>query len=60
MKPLTRQQREAIWKLYNRDPNGSKGYLQFRRRFHWHFGDYVGGAWCGMFVGIELDGYTHT
>ena len=60
MKPLTRQQREAVLKLYQRNSSGAASYLQFRRRFRWYYGDYIGGGWCGMFIGIELDGYTHT
>lgn len=62
----TRQQREAMWKLYKRDnPSADsswiRGYRRFRRRFHRYYGGYMGiQDWHGMFVGIEPDGYTHT
>lgn len=34
-------------------------YRQFRKRVHpaW---DYVMVQWCGMWLGIEKDGYTHS
>ena len=44
-----------------------ESYLSFRRRFRLHDyfggsdkGAYFGGPWCGMFIGIEYDGYTHS
>jgi hypothetical protein len=70
---LTKQQREAVKRLYDRSPDGAVSYLNFRRRFRlyssWQvsesfgssgLGDYIGGQWCGMFIGIETDGHTHT
>jgi len=63
---LTKQQREAVKRLYDRSPDGAFSYLNFRRRFRLYsigssgLGDYIGGQWCGMFVGIETDGHTHT
>ena len=38
----------------------SMQWRRFRKGFHWNYGDYIGGYWKGMFVGIERDGYTHT
>ena len=40
-------------------------FLQFRRTVTYHglrsnFPEYIGVQWCGMFVGIEKDGYAHT
>ena len=66
---ITRSQREAVKRLYDRSPDGAVSYLAFRRRFRLCtvgvgtfgiFGDYIGGAWCGMFIGIETDGHTHS
>jgi len=59
MKPLTRKQREALWKLYQRT-DMLKTYLQFRRTAHQTHMDCVMVPWCGMFVGIEPDGYAHS
>jgi hypothetical protein len=56
---MTKEQQRAILKLFNRSSDGAASYLQFRRRFT-DFRDYAGGQWCGMFIGIERDGYTHT
>ena len=57
---ITRSQREAVKRLYDRSPDGAVSYLAFRRRFRLFFGDYIGAEWCGMFIGIEEDGYTHS
>ena len=35
-------------------------YRIFRKRWKQCFGDYIGAEWCGMFIGIEEDGYTHS
>lgn len=68
-KPTTRAQREAVFKLFLRSHPESKlsdgaatraAYRTFRRGFRWGFGDYIGGIWAGMYVGIELDGHTHS
>ena len=58
---LTRQQMEAIKIKYTQSKDHSKSYLEFRRR--WYVSHMVGcvmGEWCGMFIGIEKDGYTHS
>lgn len=69
MNVTTRQQREAIYRLFLRSYDTSydgpaalrRLYRAFRRGFRWGFGgEYIGGQWCGMYVGIELDGYTHS
>ncbi len=57
----TKEQRKAIFDLYRRNADGSKTYREFRKRVAHYFGGYIGiNGWCGMFVGIEKDGYTHT
>jgi hypothetical protein len=60
---LNDAQYEAVNKLYRRSPDGSKD----RREFFTRIQDcgigsdrYAGINWCGMFVGIEPNGYTHT
>lgn len=61
MKPITKPQRKAIFLKFQRNADGAKTYREFRRR--WYFSTMQGcvmGKWCGMWVGIEKDGYTHT
>jgi hypothetical protein len=60
---VTRLQRESLYRLYTRNNDGSNSYLSFRRRatLCGVTNDmYLGIQWCGMFVGIETDGYSHT
>ena len=55
---LTKAQQVSLCRLWQRNNNGMS-YLQFRRTImpgH----DYIGVIWCNMFIGIELDGYTHS
>jgi len=56
-----RAQREGIAKLYQRSPDGARSYLAFRRRFRdcAVFDAFVG-EWCGMIVGVELDGCVNS
>jgi len=70
-KPLfdtTLAQRKAMFRLWERNSDGSKDYDDFMERFFPGIacsaeqdrpGDYIGGQWCGMYVGIETDGHTH-
>lgn len=60
MSPITRAQREAIYKKFIRDPDGSPTYRAFRKRAYKSFDKVVMLSWCGMWVGIETDGYAHT
>jgi hypothetical protein len=60
---LSKSQQHAVKKLYDRleDNDDRESFLAFRRRVMPGIGgDYVGVPWCGMYVGIELDGHTHT
>tara|TARA_R100001086_G_scaffold245869_1_gene177352 strand:+ start:1410 stop:1589 length:180 start_codon:yes stop_codon:yes gene_type:complete len=59
VKVLTREQRVAIKKLYDRDWNKPESYLEFRRTVQLGW-DCVMVPWCGMWLGIETDGYTHS
>jgi len=57
---LTRQQRVALKRLYDRIDTGKPvTYKEFRLSVSKGW-DCVMVYWCGMWVGIETDGYTHT
>tara|TARA_B100000949_G_scaffold98978_1_gene88472 strand:+ start:212 stop:412 length:201 start_codon:yes stop_codon:yes gene_type:complete len=62
----TRKQREALYRVYSRPVNGTtrtdlRGYRSFRRLAAY---DALMGCvmihWCGMWLGIEADGHTHS
>lgn len=55
---MTPEQIQAVNRLYDRNPDGStrQGFFD-RVEF---YDDYCGLGWCGMFIGIEKDGYTHS
>jgi hypothetical protein len=57
----TRAQLESLRALYQREPL-PESFLSFRRRCHWEFGrdPALLVQWCGMWCGIEPDGYCHT
>ena len=60
---LSKPQQQAVKKLYDRleDNDDRESFLAFRRRVMYGIGgDYVGVPWCDMYVGIELNGHTHT
>ena len=65
---VTRKQAEACFALFARDwPDhpwsrfpSTRCYRRFRRGFRLYHDGYLGGAWKGMFIGIEPDGYTHS
>jgi hypothetical protein len=58
---MNKKQLKALLKLWQRDNQGMT-FLQFRRSAGTLIGDPSCWCvqWCGMFVGIETDGYTHT
>jgi len=58
----TKQQRQAIAKKYNQNNDGAKSYKEFRKRAQGLLGDAscIMIPWCGMWLGIEKDGYTHS
>lgn len=60
----TKAQRVAVKRVYDRKCKGEPAsYLAFRRKFKQSgvAGDnYLFGPWCGMWLGIEKDGYTHS
>ena len=59
MPPITRAQRLAIRRTYLRSADGAPDYRAFRRRVLPGLG-YILLPWCGMWLGIEPDGYTHS
>lgn len=63
MKPLTRAQVEAIKKVYDRpiDNRPDQSYLQFRRTVQrCSYDSCCMINWSNMWLGIEVDGYTHS
>jgi len=58
MNKLNKKQQTALYRKWLRD-NLGKTYLQFRRTVQFGF-DCAMVQWCGMWLGIEKDGYTHS
>jgi hypothetical protein len=58
---LTRAQRESVYRKYTANADGATSYRAFRRRLRPAIGlDCVMLPWCGMWLGIETDGHTHS
>ena len=59
---LNKIQRQAVFQLYKGNPDGSPSYWHFRHRVFPLFGEprVAMIVFCGMVVGIEPDGYTHS
>jgi len=55
----TKAQQQALLSLYQRYQQ-SPTFLRFRRNAFWAFGNVLMVPWCGMIIGIEPDGYTHS
>lgn len=61
MTKLTKDQQQALKRVYDRDSDGAASYLEFRRRArHYTYLGCVMIHWCNMWLGIEPDGYTHS
>lgn len=60
-KAITRAQRLALYRKYIHGDLQAKGisYRQFRKTVE-HGHDCIMVLWCGMWLGIEPDGYTHS
>ena len=56
---LNKDQLISLHRKYQQSPDGSESFLQFRRRVVPGY-DCAMIQWCGMWLGIELDGYTHS
>ena len=51
----------AVKKLFARNNDGARDADELRSRFNYdHLGGFFGGMWRGMYIGIELDGHTHS
>ena len=58
---LNKAQRLAIKRKFDQNSDGAKTYREFRSRVSPSFqNEYVMLNWCGMWLGIERDGYTHS
>ena len=55
---ITKAQQQALKRIYLRG-DGAGSYLTFRRTAKAGY-DCVMLPWCGMWLGIESDGYTHS
>jgi hypothetical protein len=58
MSTLNRAQRKSLHRTWLQANQGLT-YLEFRRTVMQGL-DCVMVRWCGMWLGIELDGYTHS
>lgn len=58
MSILNKAQRKALHRKWVQNDQGLS-YLEFRRTVSAGF-DCVMVRWCGMWLGIETDGYTHS
>ena len=57
---ITKEQQRALRQVFERTELDMT-YLQFRRTaFNVFRDECVMVPWCGMLLGIERDGYTHT
>jgi hypothetical protein len=59
---LNKTQQLVLLRFYRGNPDGAKSYLEFRRRVFPLFGEPEVAMIiiCGMYVGIEADGYAHS
>ena len=55
---LTRKQREALYRKWTQSNQGMS-YKEFRKTVLMGY-DCIMVLWCGMWLGIETDGYTHS
>jgi hypothetical protein len=58
--PITRAQREAVARKFSQNPDGATSYREFRKRARPGWSGELMLQWCGMWLGIERDGYTHS
>jgi len=56
---INKKQRKALHAKWLQNNNGMS-YLQFRRSILLGSFDCIMVNWCGMWLGIETDGYTHS
>lgn len=56
---INRYQFDALNRKFQQNPDGAPNFIAFRRRARQGY-DCVMIPWCGMWLGIETDGYTHS
>jgi len=56
---LTKAQRHALKRVYDRPTKWQGSYREFRRTVQPGY-DCIMVKWCHMWLGIEKDGYTHS
>lgn len=61
-KRATKAQLKSLLGLYYRaNTKPAPSFLAFRRAAQWECcGDALMVHWCGMWVGVEVDGYAHS
>lgn len=55
---INKEQQKALCRKWKQN-NNNMTYIQFRRTVQ-HGYDCIMVNWCGMWLGIETDGYTHS
>lgn len=61
LETATPEQLAALRRVWERPQDGPKAtWEEFRTSAQIAFGDCVMVPWCGMVLGIETDGYTHS
>lgn len=62
MQKFTRKQVEGIKAVYDRKTANpvAPSYIAFRRTVQRGYDNVAMVEWCGMWLGIEEDGYTHS
>lgn len=58
MTQLTKAQQHSLMRKWSQDDQ-KMSYLEFRRTVQRGY-DCIMVRWCGMWLGIEQDGYTHS
>lgn len=61
VRKITKEQQRSLLRKWQQNDQGLT-YREFRKTVTPYFGDdsCVLVPWCGMWVGIEKDGYSHT
>ena len=50
----------GLWRKFRDNPDGSPDFMSFMERAQIGSWDCLMIQWCGMWLGIEQDGYTHS
>jgi hypothetical protein len=60
---ITQEQQNALWLKFQQNADGAASFEEFKNRVQpagLGSDSYILLRWCGMTLGIELDGYTHS